>query len=230
MGRRPLLLIGIAGITHSRWWALGFVFRRPDQIEVTATLAVISMMAYVAAFCDRPGAFFWLMISEIYPLKIRSSTEGLSAAFNWGANLLVSLTFLTLVQELVRRQPAPCAQRPPGVSQYYRVPRVEGTNPRRNRNLLQLERSDERIRELLYRRNQWWRALKTSSCRHTAYTIQRACSQGQSSPCSTAMRRGGDRPLLEARQSVGAARSGARRADGRAPVPTDNAGEHGLAC
>ena len=33
-------------------------------------------------------------------LKIRSSSEGLSAAFNWGANLLVSLTFLTLVQQL----------------------------------------------------------------------------------------------------------------------------------
>jgi sugar porter (SP) family MFS transporter len=99
MGRRPLLLIGIAGmaITLS---ALGFVFRHPTQTGTSAALAVISMMLYVAAFAISLGPIFWLMISEIYPLKIRSSTEGLSAAFNWGSNLLVSLTFLTLVEEL----------------------------------------------------------------------------------------------------------------------------------
>jgi SP family galactose:H+ symporter-like MFS transporter len=99
VGRRPLLLIGIAGMTITLV-ALGLVFRRPAQTEASATLAVISMMVYVAAFAISLGPIFWLMISEIYPLKIRSSTEGLSAAFNWGSNLLVSLTFLTLVQEL----------------------------------------------------------------------------------------------------------------------------------
>jgi len=98
MGRRPLLLIGIAGMTVTLA-ALGFVFRYPEQ-ERSAALAVISMMVYVAAFAISLGPIFWLMISEIYPLRIRSSTEGLSAAFNWGANLLVSLTFLTLVQQL----------------------------------------------------------------------------------------------------------------------------------
>jgi hypothetical protein len=43
---------------------------------------------------------FWLLISEIYPLRIRNSAEGLAATFNWGSNLLVSLTFLTLLQSL----------------------------------------------------------------------------------------------------------------------------------
>ena len=36
----------------------------------------------------------------IYPLKIRGLAEGTAAASNWAANLLVSLTFLTLVQAL----------------------------------------------------------------------------------------------------------------------------------
>jgi hypothetical protein len=63
-------------------------------------LAVISMMVYVASFAISLGPIFWLLISEIYPLKIRSSGEGLAAAFNWGSNLLVSLTFLTLLQSL----------------------------------------------------------------------------------------------------------------------------------
>ena len=55
-------------------------------------------MAYVASFAISLGPIFWLLISEIYPLRIRSSSEGLAAAFNWGSNLLVSLTFLTLLQ------------------------------------------------------------------------------------------------------------------------------------
>jgi SP family galactose:H+ symporter-like MFS transporter len=128
MGRRPLLLTGIAGMTIALA-ALGFVFRRPAQTEMSATLAVISMMVYVAAFAISLGPIFWLMISEIYPLKIRSSTEGLSAAFNWGSNLLVSLTFLTLVQELG----APWTFWMYGVCSaaawifsYYRVPETKG--------------------------------------------------------------------------------------------------------
>jgi SP family galactose:H+ symporter-like MFS transporter len=128
MGRRPLLLIGIAGMTLSLA-ALGFVFRRQDQTEVSATLAVISMMVYVAAFAISLGPIFWLMISEIYPLRIRSSTEGLSAAFNWGSNLLVSLTFLTLVQELGASWTfwlyGVCSAAA-WVFSYYRVPETKG--------------------------------------------------------------------------------------------------------
>jgi hypothetical protein len=55
-------------------------------------------MAYVASFAISLGPIFWLLIAEIYPLKIRSSAEGLSAAFNWASNLVVSLTFLTFLQ------------------------------------------------------------------------------------------------------------------------------------
>jgi SP family galactose:H+ symporter-like MFS transporter len=99
MGRRPLLLIGIAGMAVTLG-ALGLVFRNASPTESSATLAVVSMMMYVAAFAISLGPIFWLLISEIYPLKIRSSAEGLSAAFNWGSNLIVSLTFLTLVQAL----------------------------------------------------------------------------------------------------------------------------------
>ncbi|PWT81074.1 MAG: MFS transporter [Blastocatellia bacterium] len=99
MGRRPLLLIGIGGMAITLG-ALGLVFHNASQTSTSATLAVVSMMGYVAAFAISLGPIFWLLISEIYPLKIRSSSEGLCAAFNWGSNLVVSLTFLTLVQLL----------------------------------------------------------------------------------------------------------------------------------
>jgi MFS transporter, SP family, galactose:H+ symporter len=98
-GRKPLLLIGIAGMAITLG-CLGFVFRLSSHTGALAWLAVISMMAYVASFAISLGPIFWLLISEIYPLKIRNSAEGLAATFNWGSNLLVTLTFLTLVERL----------------------------------------------------------------------------------------------------------------------------------
>jgi MFS transporter, SP family, galactose:H+ symporter len=97
MGRRPLLLTGTAGIVITLG-ILGFAFLRPGG--GLARVAVVTLMAYVASFAISLGPIFWLLISEIYPLKIRGLAEGTAAASNWAANLLVSLTFLTLVQAL----------------------------------------------------------------------------------------------------------------------------------
>jgi len=97
VGRRPLLLVGTAGMVATLG-LLGLAFHMSGKSDGLVWLAVISMMVYVASFAISLGPIFWLLISEIYPLKIRSSSEGLAAAFNWGSNLLVSLTFLTLLQ------------------------------------------------------------------------------------------------------------------------------------
>src|SRR5579862_1598024 len=98
-GRRPLLLTGIAGMIVTLF-ALGYAFHAPMHGGSLATVAVICMMLYVASFAISLGPIFWLLIAEIYPTTVRSSAEGLSATFNWGANLLVSLTFLTLLEAM----------------------------------------------------------------------------------------------------------------------------------
>jgi SP family galactose:H+ symporter-like MFS transporter len=99
VGRKPLLLTGIAGMVVTLG-LLGQVFRTANHSSAFAWLAVISMMAYVASFAISLGPIFWLLISEIYPLKIRNSAEGVAATFNWGSNLVITLTFLTLVEKL----------------------------------------------------------------------------------------------------------------------------------
>jgi sugar porter (SP) family MFS transporter len=96
-GRRPLLLIGIAGMAISLA-VLGYVFRLSARSGGVSEIAVITLMAYVASFAISLGPIFWLLIAEIYPLKIRGRAEGIAAGANWAANFLVSLTFLTLVQ------------------------------------------------------------------------------------------------------------------------------------
>jgi SP family galactose:H+ symporter-like MFS transporter len=96
-GRRPLLLVGIAGMTITLG-VLGLNFRYPS--EHLAWIAVICLMGYVASFAISLGPIFWLLIAEIYPLKIRGLAEGTAATFNWASNLIVSLTFLTLIEKL----------------------------------------------------------------------------------------------------------------------------------
>ena len=96
-GRRPLLLVGIAGMIITLG-VLGLSFRYPSG--QLAWIAVICLMGYVASFAISLGPIFWLLIAEIYPLKIRGLAEGTAATFNWASNLVVSLTFLTLVEKL----------------------------------------------------------------------------------------------------------------------------------
>src|SRR5213595_1520938 len=96
-GRRPLLLVGIAGMIVTLG-VLGLSFRYPSG--QLAWIAVICLMGYVASFAISLGPIFWLLIAEIYPLKIRGLAEGTAATFNWASNLIVSLTFLTLVEKL----------------------------------------------------------------------------------------------------------------------------------
>jgi SP family galactose:H+ symporter-like MFS transporter len=97
IGRRPLLLTGIAGMVVTLSM-LSLSFHISMQPGMLAWAGVISMMGFVASFAISLGPIFWLLISEIYPLKVRSSCEGLAATFNWGSNLLVTLTFLSLVR------------------------------------------------------------------------------------------------------------------------------------
>src|SRR5436190_1604890 len=98
-GRRPLLLVGIAGMIVTLG-VLGLSFRISNPSGQLAWIAVICLMGYVASFAIGLGPIFWLLIAEIYPLKIRGLAEGTAATFNWGSNLVVSLTFLTLVEKL----------------------------------------------------------------------------------------------------------------------------------
>lgn len=100
-GRRPLLLYGLIGMILSLA-ILGFAFLSPSLSSAIAWIAVISLAVYVACFAIGLGPVFWLMISEIYPLRVRGQAMAVATVANWGANLLVALTFLSLLHSLGR--------------------------------------------------------------------------------------------------------------------------------
>jgi len=95
VGRRPLLLVGLAGMVASLA-ALGLAFLAPNATWL-GWVAVISLMCYVGTFAIGLGPVFWLLISEIYPLRVRGLAMSLATVTNWAFNLIVSITFLSLV-------------------------------------------------------------------------------------------------------------------------------------
>ena len=101
VGRRPLLLISLAGMALSLF-VLGLAFSLPRFAASMGWITPLSLMTYVGFYAVGLGPVFWLVLSEIYPLRLRGRAMSVGTVANWGANLIVALTFLTLTQVLGR--------------------------------------------------------------------------------------------------------------------------------
>jgi sugar porter (SP) family MFS transporter len=99
VGRRPLLLASLAGMASSLF-ALGLAFSLPQLAGSLGWIAVTGLMVYVGSFAVGLGPVFWLLLSEIYPLRMRGRAMSVATVVNWGANLLVASSFLTLTHLL----------------------------------------------------------------------------------------------------------------------------------
>lgn len=98
-GRRPLLLWGSA-LMAVALAILALVFITGAGSTLGSLVAIGSLMLYVGAFAVSLGPIFWLMNSEIYPLRIRSKAAAVGTMTNWFFNFVVSLTFLLLIDAL----------------------------------------------------------------------------------------------------------------------------------
>ena len=96
IGRKPLLYVGVAGMGV----ALCALAIALGILPASATVGVISsasLMLYVCCFAFSLGPIVWVLISEIYPLRIRGFGMSIATLGNWAANFAVSLTFLPLL-------------------------------------------------------------------------------------------------------------------------------------
>ncbi len=57
-------------------------------------------MLYIASFAIALGPLPWVMMSEIFPLRLRGLGMGAASLTNWAFNFLVVLTFPVLLQTL----------------------------------------------------------------------------------------------------------------------------------
>jgi SP family sugar:H+ symporter-like MFS transporter len=103
LGRRPLLLIGSAGMTVTLA-ALAYIFAtapldsagKPLLTGAEGPIALIAANVYVFAFGMSWGPVVWVLLGEKFPNRIRAAALSLAAAAQWIANWLISTTFPTL--------------------------------------------------------------------------------------------------------------------------------------
>jgi SP family arabinose:H+ symporter-like MFS transporter len=88
-GRRPLLLVATAGMGVSLV-LLGAAFRFPF-LPASALLFVI--LLYIAFFASAMGPLVWVVMAEIFPIKVRGAAMGLATLALWLADFAVTLTF-----------------------------------------------------------------------------------------------------------------------------------------
>jgi SP family sugar:H+ symporter-like MFS transporter len=111
VGRRPLLLIGSAGMAVSLL-AMAAVFTQGTTTvdaegvsslsleDPWSTIALIGANAFVVFFGATWGPLMWVMLGEMFPNRIRAAALGLAAAVNWLANFTITLTFPPMLANL----------------------------------------------------------------------------------------------------------------------------------
>ncbi len=87
-GRKPLLLYGSAGMGIS---LLGL--GAAAYFGTTAGWVLIFVLGYIACFAMSVGPVVWVVISEIFPTKVRGRAMSIATLLLWTANFLISQTF-----------------------------------------------------------------------------------------------------------------------------------------
>jgi len=96
LGRRFMLLLGTCGMTLG----LGILAVVSQLPQSSQWLLFGGILGYVACFAIGMGPIPWVLISEIFPNKIRGRAASLATAFLWIGTLLMTATFLNLKQTL----------------------------------------------------------------------------------------------------------------------------------
>jgi len=96
VGRRVLLLTGTVGAALALG-LLGAFFQSPTLQHDAAWVGLVALIVFIASFAVGLGPVFWLMISEIFPLGLRSKAMSVCTVANWSFNFLISYFFLQLV-------------------------------------------------------------------------------------------------------------------------------------
>ncbi|SOD74559.1 sugar porter (SP) family MFS transporter [Jatrophihabitans sp. GAS493] len=98
LGRRPLLIWGMVGMTAGLVaLALAFAIGIHGAGAVFATAA---LAFYVGAFAVSLGPIVWLLIAEIFPLRVRGQAASIATMSNWAANLVVAVSYLSIISAI----------------------------------------------------------------------------------------------------------------------------------
>ena len=103
VGRRPLLLIGSAGMAITLG-VLSFIFanaplnaaHQPQLGHASGIIALWAANLFVVAFGMSWGPVVWVLLGEKFPNRIRAAALAVAACAQWVANWAITVSFPTL--------------------------------------------------------------------------------------------------------------------------------------
>lgn len=108
LGRKPLLIIGGVGMLVG-FLIMGFTLYTSDYSQVNSAglptisstegiICLVGILMFIGSFAMSMGPIVWVLLSEIFPNKIRSAAMAVAVAAQWLANYFVSQTFPIVVE------------------------------------------------------------------------------------------------------------------------------------
>jgi len=95
-GRKPLIYVGSIGMIVG-FSLLGISL----QQNAVGLVALIGVLVFIGSFALSMGPVVWVILSEMFPNKIRSVAMSVAVAAQWAANYLVSQTFPMVMESEV---------------------------------------------------------------------------------------------------------------------------------
>lgn len=92
-GRKPLLIIGSIGMTVGMFGVGTLAF-----LGAIGVGTLIFIVIYTASFMMSWGPVVWVLLSEIFPNKIRGQAMAIAVAAQWGANYFISSTYPAMME------------------------------------------------------------------------------------------------------------------------------------
>lgn len=92
-GRKPLLIVGSIGM------AIGMIaISTLSFMKIIGISTLVFIIVYTASFMMSWGPICWVLISEIFPNKIRGRAIAIAVAAQWAANYFISSTYPAMME------------------------------------------------------------------------------------------------------------------------------------
>lgn len=95
LGRRPLMLIGSLGLSVV-YIILAFLLQSQAAAEIVSIFVLLAIAMYATSLAP----VTWVLISEIFPNKIRGVASSIAIVCLWGAYFILVFTFPVLAEKL----------------------------------------------------------------------------------------------------------------------------------
>ena len=97
LGRRPLLVLGFVG-TAATMLTIAVAVLNPTLVP--AWVVIVALLLYIASFAISIGPLPHVMMSEIFPLRVRAPGMSMASISNWGFNFVVVFAFPLLLASI----------------------------------------------------------------------------------------------------------------------------------